>query len=288
MANEKKAFKLKEVISDLHFDVKHELAIKVVDLPPPPLKLGDSGDKVVELQAALFKLHYLPAAHKSGKYDKYTELALGKFKHDWGFKGHEGYDKHVRAYLAHALNGEKPNTGNHNVDGQDPQPGTPPGPANTVREKIVANAWWGVHNEPLITYPPHDIRSGIPHIHDKHHLPLETDCSGFATLCYSWAGAPDCNGNGYNGQGYTGTMLAHMREIPKSKVKPGDLVVFGGGTGNHVCIVVTTGSDPELISHGGNSGPLKISYSSEHDWQSRNGHGSNPGEVRWLTVFHDQ
>ena len=51
----------------------------------------------------------------------------------------------------------------------------------------------------------------IPALDRPRSLPLETDCSGFATLCYSWAGAPDPNGNGFSGEGYTGTMLATCR-----------------------------------------------------------------------------
>ncbi len=71
----------------------------------------------------------------------------------------------------------------------------------------------------------------------RRKLPLTIDCSAFVTICYNWAGAPDPNGLGYNGQGYTGTILSHGTQIARRNVRVGDLVVFGRGTGNHVCLV---------------------------------------------------
>jgi hypothetical protein len=80
------------------------------------------------------------------------------------------------------------------------------------------------------------------------------------TLCYKWAGAPDPNGNGYNGAGYTGTLEAHMRHIPQSQLRPGDLCLWKG---KHVSLVVQTGADPLLISHGEESGPYAIRFSAQ-------------------------
>ena len=37
-------------------------------------------------------------------------------------------------------------------------------------------------------------------------LPLTTGCSGFVTICFYEAGAPDPNGLDYSGLGYTGTL----------------------------------------------------------------------------------
>src|SRR3974390_1632763 len=73
-------------------------------------------------------------------------------------------------------------------------------------------------------------------------LPLSTDCSGFATLCYAWAGAPDPNGLGHPGGGWTGTLLEHMRAIGADGVQPGDLVVWGPPPGHHVAIVLERGA----------------------------------------------
>ena len=65
----------------------------------------------------------------------------------------------------------------------------------TVRRKIVAAARWGIANEPRIHY------GEIRPIPLGRTLPLTTDCSGFVTICYYLAGAPDPNGLGYSGQG---------------------------------------------------------------------------------------
>jgi hypothetical protein len=274
-----KTYKLGEAITGLKYDVKNTLAIVGIDLPEPPIKAGDKGDKVKQLQAALVKLHRMTSAGETGTFDAVTAKALGAFMHDWGFKGSEGYDAMVRLALAHALNGEKPKQNVHQVPPVEPPPHKPAPPDDSsVRGKIVANALWGVANTSSIHYAE---TRPIPALHSPKHLPLTTDCSGFATLCYKWAGAPDPNGNGYNGQGYTGTMMAHMKHIPKSEVQKGDLVIFGRATGHHVCIVLEPGENPLLASHGGESGPLRISLNDEYAYQST--HGGDG--ITWLTVL---
>ena len=86
---------------------------------------------------------------------------------------------------------------------------------------------------------------------------ITTDCSGLATCCYFRAGAPDPNGKGYDTSQtmFTGTMLDHLPHIPLSKAHPGDLAVFGTGTGKHVVIIIGEGSDPTCISHGKQGDP---------------------------------
>jgi len=141
----------------------------------------------------------------------------------------------------------------------------------TVRKKIVANAQWGIAHEPQIHY---EQSRPIDGIHRRRKLPLNTDCSGFATLCYAWAGADDPNGLGYSGQGYTGTLLQHMKAISASAVQPGDLVVWGPSPGHHVAIVLQAGSDPLLCSHGQEKGPIEIRFSVESEYQ--------PSPATWL------
>lgn len=122
-------------------------------------------------------------------------------------------------------------------------------PKPSIRSKIVKWAYWGAAHEPQIHYResrPMPLKAG---------LPLTTDCSGFVTLCYRLAGAPDPNGLGYNGSGYTGTLLSHGQHIPLAFVQPGDVVVYGPGTGWHTALVVKAGSDPLTVSHGREGGP---------------------------------
>jgi hypothetical protein len=116
---------------------------------------------------------------------------------------------------------------------------------------------WGVANEPQIHY-----RETRP-MPLTATLPLTTDCSGFVTLCYFLAGAPDPNGLGYNGQGYTRTLLAHGKHIPLAQVKPGDVIVYGPGAGWHTALIVEAGPDPLTVSHGQEKGPELVRVSQD-------------------------
>ncbi len=144
--------------------------------------------------------------------------------------------------------------------------------ALALRGQIVANAQWGIANEPQIHYE--QLRP-IDGLREPRKLPLHTDCSGFATLCYAWAGAPDPNGLGYSGQGWTGTLLRHMQPVAADAAQPGDLVVFGPAPGHHVAIVLEPGPDPLLCSHGEEQGPLAIRFTVESEYQ--------PAPAAWLS-----
>jgi cell wall-associated NlpC family hydrolase len=156
------------------------------------------------------------------------------------------------------------------------------------RAQIVANAEWGVAHESQIHYSENGPRlAGLGH---PQLLPLVTDCSGFATLCFNWAAAPDPNGNAYDPHktAYTGTMMMACHPVPRSAVQPGDLVVFGAYPGNHVCVVVRTGADPLLVSHGSEGGPKHVPFSAELAWQAAHGGPQpSPGLVMWLSAFPD-
>lgn len=105
------------------------------------------------------------------------------------------------------------------------------------------------------------------------------DCSEAVTCLCKWAGLHDPNGNGYNGQGYTGTLLAHLPHYSDpAAAMVGALVVFGPGTGEHVVMVMEPGADPLLFSHGSEAGPVPIRLSAE-----RRGH--HP-PVTFLSIAH--
>lgn len=131
----------------------------------------------------------------------------------------------------------------------------------SLRDAIVANAYWGVANEPAIHYSQGPSRMNA--IGHPHQLPLYTDCSAFITLCYNWAGAPDPNGRHYDGYGFTGTFVAALPQIDVSHALPGDVIVYGPGTGDHIVVVVQSGSDPLTISHGQERGPALVRHSVE-------------------------
>lgn len=131
-------------------------------------------------------------------------------------------------------------------------------PRPSVRARIVKFAYWGAAHEPQIHYresrPIPQVKPG-----QLEALPFTTDCSGFVTMAYQYAGAPDPNGNGYdNGRTkatFTGSLLKHGTRVPLAQVKPGDVVVYGPGTGWHTALVVKGGSDPLTVSHGQEGGP---------------------------------
>jgi hypothetical protein len=137
-----------------------------------------------------------------------------------------------------------------------------------VRQKIAAAARWGIANEPRIHY------GQIRPVPLARTLPLTTDCSGFVTVCYYLAGAPDPNGLDYSGEGYTGTLLDHLEPIEPDAARRGDLVVWGAYPGRHCAIVLVPGADPLLASHGAERGPIAIRYSAECRYQ--------PAAVTWL------
>ena len=141
----------------------------------------------------------------------------------------------------------------------------------TVRQKIVAAARWGIANEPRIHY------GEIRPVPLGRALPLTTDCSGFVTLCFHLAGAPDPNGLGYSGQGWTGTLLQHLDEIEAGSARRGDVVVWGAYPGRHCAIVLEPGADPLLASHGQERGPIAIRYIDECRFQ--------PARVTWLDAL---
>jgi hypothetical protein len=138
--------------------------------------------------------------------------------------------------------------------------------SDRMRQKIVAFAKWGAVNTAQIHYA--QVRP-MDHLNKVQALPWTTDCSEFVTTIYKWAGAPDPNGFGYNGYGFTGTMLDHGVSIPLFQVQPGDVVIWGSAPGHHTAVFIEAGTsgDPEIVSHGSERGPLQMLLSTENHAQ---------------------
>jgi len=95
------------------------------------------------------------------------------------------------------------------------------------------------------------------------------DCSESVTLICRLAGTRDPNGLHFNGLGFTGTLLEHLPHYAKAAAaQTGALVVFGPGTGEHVCMVRDSGPDPLLFSHGTEAGPFYVRLSEERHYHS--------------------
>lgn len=138
------------------------------------------------------------------------------------------------------------------------------------RAHLHALMAWTVEQEPLIHYAqvrPMRTRGfreqELATLFDAGHS-IAMDCSEGVTLLCRLAGLADPNGQGYDGTGYTGTLLSHLPHYTKPGAAAiGALVVFGPDTGDHVAMVYTAGSDPLLWSHGAENGPRLVRLSVE-------------------------
>jgi peptidoglycan hydrolase-like protein with peptidoglycan-binding domain len=100
-----------------------------------------------------------------------------------------------------------------------------------------------------------------------------SDCSQWVTALYKSAGLPDPNGQDYGG-GYTGTLANHGRQISRSQLRPGDLVIWDPwGPSGHVEIY--TGPGDLTIGHG--SAPIKQHNISDFSYK--------PGGPRYYTYL---
>lgn len=128
------------------------------------------------------------------------------------------------------------------------------------RTQIVAAARWGVTETAQIHYSEGPNRASWLHA-PKHQLPMWTDCSGFVSWCYWVSGAPNPGYKDWTLVGDTETLAAHGKEIKLSQAHAGDLCILGLNgplSGQHVVIFddMTNATNPLVISHGGESGPL--------------------------------
>lgn len=141
---------------------------------------------------------------------------------------------------------------------------------DSQREHLAGLMDWTHANRALIGYlqrrPMHTARGFEQDYADslRHGNKLLMDCSEACTWIARLAGLRDPNGKGYDGSGFTGTMLAELEHYTDPHAAmTGALVVFGPGTGEHVAMVRHPGKDPVLWSHGSDAGPLFVPLSME-------------------------
>ena len=123
------------------------------------------------------------------------------------------------------------------------------------RRAMVANCRWAVAHRDRFRYE--QVRP-IPVGASRDDQPIITDCSGFVTLMARWSGIEDPNGRGYNGEGWTGTLLEHLPAVGFTRTQPGDIAVFGTFPGVHCAVLLEAGrlaagagpADPWAVSHG--------------------------------------
>lgn len=115
----------------------------------------------------------------------------------------------------------------------------------------------------------------------QHSIPVTMDCSESVTLMFRLAGLQDPNGLQYDGYGYTGTMLDHLPHFTDyGELHKGSLIVYGGGTGEHVVMVTApNGANPDVYSHGSHAPHAIWSLETENQY--------HPGQPRTLLAIED-
>jgi hypothetical protein len=131
-----------------------------------------------------------------------------------------------------------------------------------VRQNMVANCRWAVAHHNQINYA--EIRP-YP-LTPPRTLPFTTDCSGFAEMMARWSGAADPSGAGFDGLGYTGSILDHSTHITAAETQAGDLAVFGPHPGVHMVVLTESaagGNGAMCVSHGRQGDPVEVPLSEE-------------------------
>lgn len=139
----------------------------------------------------------------------------------------------------------------------------PEGYANDVGAAIADYCRRSIANEPRIHYQQYrPMRSlGI-----KPEAGFSSDCSEHSTAAYYWAkkttgiAVPDPNHSGYNGYGYTGTLVNNPKVGAPYQI--GDLAIYGSSSGSteHVCTCYVPGDASSSVwcSHGSEAAPYAV------------------------------
>jgi lysozyme family protein len=253
-------------------------ALAVEPSVPRPLQLANprmTGPDVVEAQQLLASNPYgnfAPGA-PDGEFDTVTAAAVERAKWALGYTLPQ-VDRTFGPVLERYLEGTKELPAGFQARRKE-RLSRRPGEAK-VRAKIVEWAGWGVKNAARIAHGGGANR--LAALDTPGTLPLATDSSGFVTLCYAWAKAPNPNQQGgYSREagGYTGTMLARCSPIPRTAARPGDLVVWTPpADGHHVALIVSGGTNPWVVSHASDAGPKRLRLAEEDAGQRASGHGT--------------
>lgn len=131
----------------------------------------------------------------------------------------------------------------------------------TSLRQAICGAAVQAANEPQGTYEYDGVRPYPPNLFGPP-TPVKLDCSSFFTLCYKYGRAPDPNGLGYTGAGYTATLLMKGRSTVDPQ--PGDGAFWTGP--DHVAVYIGNG---QIVEFGGGSGPVQSTVVDENSYHSR-------------------
>lgn len=227
------------------------------------IRRGTRGRDVVALKRALAKAGY-------GRWGKFTQSMgpiavrnLRRFQQTRGLHVDGVYGRQTHAKLARFFD----DYGAYMLAGVAPKRKTVSKADRArlrqveLRNRVVAAMTLLYNNRAAVHYTQGPRRmEGVTAKLLPPRFPVYADCSAAATWAYFAAGAPDPNGRGYDGFGYTGTLCVKGRRVTLAHAKPGDLVFYGAGAPwQHVAIYIGGG---RVLSHGSEAGPylLPIDY----------------------------
>jgi len=113
---------------------------------------------------------------------------------------------------------------------------------------VEAGFYWYAHRYDMDAYS--QMRAFI--LCKPPTVPKKWDCSAMVTNCHYAAGAPDPNGRGYDGQGYTGTLIGHGHKVKFGLLEPGDFIFYGFHRGASPAFPVGAPTHVAMYTGGGN------------------------------------
>jgi hypothetical protein len=150
----------------------------------------------------------------------------------------------------------------------DPTDGSGTQGTTAMRSAICSAATWGVNNLKGAWQATRPMPASLQQVNAAGG----TDCSGFATLCYKAAKAPNPNGGPYDGEGDSIAMSEHGHKT--STPHPADLHVWDSP--GHVAIEMGGG---KIAEWGSGPSPIMSTFDAENGL-----HGSYVGCFSYLPV----
>lgn len=144
----------------------------------------------------------------------------------------------------------------------------------SVQQRLVAYATYLASKASMIHYSQEIEGSHrrMSIVRDRLNFPPLTheiweDCSGAVTGLYWKCHLPDPNNRGYDGYGYTGTMVTNGQRISLSPGawRIGDLLIYGPSLSNTHHVTMVIGKDCRVFSHGQEAGPLILPWNYRDD-----------------------
>lgn len=217
------------------------------------LSMGLKGRDVTAVQYALRNAGYREGK-PSGRYGRATKHQVGDFKEHHNINKENGYGAKTHAALWPSFGIRARRLYRKAADNIA---------ENHVLHNTIAAGMLGYEERDVVHYTQDGRR--MTDFAPPPNVPNWTDCSGYDTWTFKSGHAPDPNGFGYNGYGYTGTMLENGRQI--ASPVPGCLVFYGHPV-SHVALYIGNG---RVISHGSEAGPLllEVHYRSDFNQYRR-------------------